>query len=144
MSGVVPQPPALPPRWMPIGDEPDLCSTGQWWDAVRAYEAEGQRAIEALRAAGERLGPVILDPGGLEPRLYFLVPPRSLVGWEEPRTVPLGRTCHVVVPPARKTTPPGLHWHHLPELSHTLTQVEPLRVALRKARGEHQATKGPC
>lgn len=136
MSGVLPHPHALPPRWMPIGDEPDLRSAGLWWDAVRAYEADGQRAIEVLTEAGDRLGPVILDPGGLEPRLYFLVPPGTVGGWDEHRTVPLGRTCHVVVPPAGKATPPGLHWLHLPQLSHTLTQVGPLRAALRTARNE--------
>ena len=36
---------ANPPRWMPIGEEPELCSAGEWWDAVRAVEDVGRRAI---------------------------------------------------------------------------------------------------
>ncbi|GAA3299375.1 hypothetical protein GCM10020295_37440 [Streptomyces cinereospinus] len=72
---------AIPPRWMPIGEEPELCSAGEWWDAVRAVEAVGRRAIEILNEGDEPVGPVILDHGGPEPRLYFLVPVGTAVRW---------------------------------------------------------------
>ncbi|MFB7269620.1 hypothetical protein [Streptomyces sp. NPDC056244] len=123
---------------MPIGSEPELCSAGQWWDAVRAVEDIGRRAIEFLHENGAAVGPVILDPGGPEPRLYFLVPPGTSADWEEPGTVPLGQKCHVVVPPAGATEPPGLHWHVLPQGSRSLTASGPLRKALSRARKERR------
>lgn len=127
------------PRWMPIGDEPELCNAGQWWDAVRINEAEGRRAIELLRAAGVDIGPVILDAGGREPRLYFLVPVGTAAAWHEADTVPLGQGCHVVVPPSTRAGPPGLHWQHFPHFRQRLTQSDPLRHALAKARREAAA-----
>lgn len=136
MSDVTPRVSALPPRWMPIGDDPELCSAGHWWDAIRAVETTGRRAIELLRETGATVGPVILDPGGPEPRLYFLVPPGTATDWAEPGTVPLGQKCHVVVPPAGATEPPGLHWHVFPRGPRSLTQGGPLRKALGQARRE--------
>jgi hypothetical protein len=136
MSDVTPRVPALPPRWMPIGDDPELCSAGHWWDAIRAAEITGRRAIKLLREDGTAVGPVILDPGGPEPRLYFLVPPGTAADWEEPGTVPLGQKCHVVVPPATSTEPPGLHWHIFPPGPRSLTQPGALRKALGQARKE--------
>lgn len=136
MSDVTPRVSALPPRWMPIGDDPELCSAGHWWDAIRAVETTGRRAIELLREGGATVGPVILDPGGPEPRLYFLVPPGTAADWAEPGTVPLGQKCHVVVPPSGATEPPGLHWHVFPQGPRALTQAGPLRKALGQARRE--------
>ncbi|MFF7091751.1 hypothetical protein ACFY9A_05045 [Streptomyces rubradiris] len=132
---------ANPPRWMPIGEEPELCSAGEWWDAVRAVEAVGRRAIEILGEGDEPVGPVILDHGGPEPRLYFLVPVGTAAHWEEPGTVALGQTCHVVVPSAESTTPPGMHWHIFPRGPRSLTQPDALRRALGRARRER---RGPA
>jgi hypothetical protein len=99
-------------------------------------ETTGRRAIELLREDGATIGPVILDPGGPEPRLYFLVPPGTAAGWEEPGTVPLGQRCHVVVPPAGATEPPGLHWHVVARGPRSFTQPGPLCKALSQARRE--------
>lgn len=131
---------ALPPRWMPIGDEPELCSAGEWWDAIRATEAVGRRAIEILADAEDAVGPVILEPEGPEPRMYFLVPTGAAARWEEPGTVPLGQKCHVLVPHSGATEPPGLHWHVFPHSPRALTSPEALRRALSKARRERQGT----
>lgn len=131
----------LPPRWMPIGEEPELCSAGEWWDVVRAMEAVGLRALEILNESDEPVGPVILDPQGPEPRLYFLVPVGAAAGWEEPGTVALGQTCHVVVPAVENTAPPGLHWHVFPSGPRSLTPPDSLRHALSKARRER---RGPA
>ncbi|CAK7284865.1 conserved hypothetical protein [Streptomyces misionensis JCM 4497] len=130
--------PAQSPRWMPIGDEPELCSAGEWWDAIRATEAVGRRAIEILAEVEDTVGPVFLDPGGPEPRMYFLVPPGAAARWEEPGTVPLGQKCHVLVPHAGATEAPGLHWHVFPHGPRALTPPEVLRKALSKARRERQ------
>ncbi|MFK0113843.1 hypothetical protein [Streptomyces sp. NPDC091217] len=130
-----------PPRWMPIGEEPELCSAGEWWDAVRAMETVGRRAIEILNEGDETVGPVILDHDGPEPRLYFLVPVGTATRWEEPGTVALGQKCHVVVPAAESATPPGMHWHVFPPGPRTLTQPDALRRALSQARRER---RGPA
>ncbi|MEU3982051.1 hypothetical protein AB0F77_18440 [Streptomyces sp. NPDC026672] len=132
---------AIPPRWMPIGEEPELCSAGKWWDAVRAVEAVGRRAIEILAEREEPIGPVILDPGGPEPRLYFLVPVGTAARWEEPGTVALGQKCHVVVPSAESTTPPGMYWHVFPQGPRSLTRPDALHNALSQARRER---RGPA
>lgn len=129
---------AQPPRWMPTGDESDLRPVGEWWDVIRTVEAIGLRAIDLLEEAGCQVGPVILHPESLEPRLYFLVPAGASSNWNEPDTVALGRTCHVVVPPMTKTSPPGLHWHKPPSAPRVLSQREPLRRALTKARRERR------
>ncbi|QNP71566.1 hypothetical protein IAG44_20460 [Streptomyces roseirectus] len=140
MSDVNPAPHARPPRWMPIGEESELCSVGVWWDVVRAEEAVGSRAIEILRARNEPLGPVIMDFGGAEPRLYFLVPVGTASTWSEPGTVALGQNCHVVVPPADTTKPPGMHWYVPASGPRTLTLPPALRRALIQARGEQRGT----
>lgn len=131
-----------PPRWMPTGHEPELCSAGEWWDAIRATEVVGRRAIELLANDDATVGPVILDPRGPEPRLYFLVPVGAAARWTEAGTIPLGQNCHVVVPPASASTPPGLHWHLLPQSPRALTQPEALRRALGRARREQQGPTG--
>lgn len=136
MSDADPRASAPQPRWMPIGEEPELCNSGQWWDAIRATETTGLRAIELLSIASEPVGPVVLAPEGPEPRLYFLVPKGTASEWDEPGTVPLGLKCHVLVPPAGRTEPPGLHWHRLPVTPRTLTQSAALRRALSRARRE--------
>ncbi|WP_171164040.1 hypothetical protein [Streptomyces sp. I05A-00742] len=138
MSSANPAARPLPPRWMPIGDGPHLCSAGEWWDAVRAVEVIGRRAIGILRETGEPVGPVILDPEGPEPRMYFLVPVGTAARWEEPGTVPLGQRCHVLVPSADATTPPGLHWHVLPAAPRSPLRPDALRRALGRARRERQ------
>ncbi|MDH6624378.1 hypothetical protein M2271_002180 [Streptomyces sp. LBL] len=140
MSDADPSASAPMPRWMPIGEEPELCAAGQWWDAIRAVEAIGLRAMDILTDVGEPMGPVILAPEGPEPRLYFLVPAGAAADWEEPGTVALGLKCHVIVPPAGKTEPPGLYWHRLPSSPRALTQPAALRRALSKARRERRGS----
>lgn len=136
MSDTSPGAAARPPRWMPIGREAELCPAGQWWDAIRVPEAIGCRAIDILTEAGHSIGPVILDAGGPEPRLYFLTVLGVSEGWDEPGSVALGDRCHVVVPPVHRTSPPGLHWHNLPSQPRLLAQAHSLRRALVKARKE--------
>ncbi|MFE2426954.1 hypothetical protein ACFXJ5_09395 [Streptomyces sp. NPDC059373] len=125
---------ALQPRWMPTGDETELCGAGEWWDAIRVPEAIGTRVIELLKAGSQPVGPVILDQEGLEPRLYFLVPVGVSAGWDEPETVALGHGCHVVVPPYDRVSATGLHWHYLPRGPRIFTEAEALRRALIQAR----------
>ncbi|MFE6036092.1 hypothetical protein [Streptomyces sp. NPDC056452] len=129
-----PRVPALPPRWMPIGDDPELCSVGQWWDVIRVDETIGLHAIDLLRADDEPVGPVILGEEGTTLRLCFLVPKGTAATWQEPGTVPLGQRCHLVVPPATATNPPGLHWHVPPQGPRLLTRPAALGSAIGRAR----------
>ncbi|WP_338684594.1 hypothetical protein QD712_29520 [Streptomyces acidiscabies] len=142
MSDVNPAAHVRPPRWMPIGEESELCSVGVWWDVVRAGETVGRRAVEILRESREPLGPVIMDFGGAEPRMYFLVPVGTAADWTEPETVALGPNCHVVVPSAETTTPPGMHWYVLANGPRTLTLPAALRRALIQARAEQRGPAG--
>ncbi|WP_369354690.1 hypothetical protein [Streptomyces sp. cg2] len=128
------------PRWMPIGSEPELCPAGTWWDAIRAPELVGRRAFAVVEEQGLPVGPVILDAGGREPRMYFLTPVGTAAQWEEPGTVALGVSCHVVVPPADCNVGPGLHWFWLPARPHVLTLPDGLHRALIKARREREGT----
>ncbi|MEK2474060.1 hypothetical protein [Streptomyces noursei] len=127
------------PRWMPIGSEPDLCPAGTWWDAIRAPEPVGRQAVALMEKQGLPVGPVILDAGGREPRMYFLAPVGTAARWEEPGTVALGASCHVVVPPADRNIGPGPHWFWLPARPHVLTPPDVLHRAL-VARREHEGT----
>lgn len=137
-----PHPVARPPRWMPVGEHPDVCTAGQWWDAVRVPEAVGRRVIELLTKDGTSLGPVVLDADAREPRMYFLVPAGTAASWDEPETIALGGRCHVVIPPAGQTAPQGLHWHYFPTVPRVLTPPGPLRQALAKARRERHSAEG--
>lgn len=135
---------AQPPRWMPVGDDADLCAAGQWWDAIRVPEAAGFRVIDLLKESSRPVGPIIHDQYGLEPRLYFLIPAGHSAGWDEPDTVALGRGCHVVVPPYSRTAPPGLHWLYLPSRPRVFSDPDHLRRALRKALREGQGVAVPA
>ncbi|WP_434592018.1 hypothetical protein [Streptomyces sp. A5-4] len=138
MSDAIPT--ARLPRWMPIGSAPELCPAGTWWDAIRVPEQAGRRAVALMEEEGRRVGPVILDEGGREPRMYFLTPVGTAARWEELGTVALGATCHVVVPQADRTVSPGLHWHRLPAGPHALTVPDALHRALTKASREHESS----
>ncbi|MBZ4318421.1 hypothetical protein [Streptomyces huiliensis] len=142
MSSARPAARPLPPRWVPVGDGPHLCAAGERWDAVRVPETVGRRAVALLREAGEPVGPVVLDPEGPEPRMYFLVPVGTAARWEERDTVPLGRRCHVLLPSAERTAPPGPHWHVVPDAPRSPTRPDALRQALGRARREHRGRTG--
>lgn len=133
-------PTARLPRWMPIGSEPELCPAGTWWDAIRAPEQVGRRAVELIEEQGLPAGSVVLDDGGREPRMYFMTPVGTAACWDAPGTVALGTSCHVLVPPAKRTSGPGLHWYRLPTGPRTLTSPDALLRALIKARREREGT----
>ncbi|WP_242483115.1 hypothetical protein [Streptomyces sp. HSG2] len=125
---------------MPIGNEPELCPAGTWWDAIRAPEHVGRRAVELIEEQGLPVGSAILDEGGREPRMYFLTPVGTAARWGEPGTVALGLSCHVLVPPAKHTSGPGLYWHRLPTSPRALAAPDLLHRVLIKARREREGT----
>ncbi|MGW3655178.1 hypothetical protein ACWD6R_05455 [Streptomyces sp. NPDC005151] len=75
---------------MPIGDDPELCPVGQWWDVIRVPEDVGRRAVQRLRVERETVGPVFLGDEGPGPRMYFLTPLGTAAVWTEPGTIALG------------------------------------------------------
>ncbi|MFJ1749935.1 hypothetical protein ACIOJD_27365 [Streptomyces sp. NPDC088116] len=91
-----------------------------------------------IEEQGLPVGPVILDDGGREPRMYFLTPLGTAVRWDEPGTVALGLTCHVVVPQADRVTGPGLYWYRLPAGPRVLNPPDGLHRSLVKARRERE------
>ncbi|MCX5431578.1 hypothetical protein OHU11_28415 [Streptomyces sp. NBC_00257] len=142
MSEESPRFPAIPPRWMPIGDDPEVCPIGEWWDVVRVAEGIGYRAIDLLRTGGETIGPVVLGDEGTSLRVYFLMPVGTASAWQVPGTVPLGVRNHLVVPPVTAVEPPGLHWLVLPAGPRLLTHPATLRRAIGRARRERGAGTG--
>ena len=109
---------------------------GYWWDAIRVGLSTGRRALDVLRADSRCVpGPVIADPRGPRPCVYVLVPPTTAGRWDAPASRALGRSSYVVVPPASRVTPPGLHWMVPPDVDRPLTAPGELRDALEAVAG---------
>ncbi|MFJ1839917.1 hypothetical protein ACIOJ9_39430 [Streptomyces sp. NPDC088175] len=105
-----------------------LAPAGKAWDAVCVSRFLGLQTVERL---GTAAGPVIIDPAGRT--MYFLVPPGTSRAWTVPQTTALGEATHVVLPPERKQSPPGLYW--LMPLSRPLTSASALHQALTAVQG---------
>lgn len=123
--------------WVPRpGDGNTAVRAGYWWDAIRIHLPTGCRALAALHAeSGARPGPVIADPRGPRPCVYVLVPPTTAARWDAPASRALGDSSYVVVPPAGRVAPPGLHWMVPPDVDRPLTAPGELRDALRAVVG---------
>lgn len=106
---------------------------GDAWDAVRASDEIGIRALAAL---GERSGSVIGD--AFTRSLYWLVPVGSAAGWPLPgvqilSATPPGVIRFVEVPPAGIVRGPGPHWLVPYRHDAYLTEARALHTALRQA-----------
>ncbi|WP_039937167.1 hypothetical protein [Streptomyces himastatinicus] len=122
-------------RWTPpCGHELTVLPAGRWWDAVRATEPVGERA---LRLLGADSGAVIQDRYG---PLYWLVRPGAADGWDvrDVRVLGLSTTTasYIGVPPGHRTTSPGTHWRIAVGPDRYLTDAARLRGALLAALGE--------
>ncbi|MFF7652838.1 hypothetical protein ACFZCY_23960 [Streptomyces sp. NPDC007983] len=125
-------------RWTPpSGHELTVLPAGRWWDAVRAAEPVGERALKLL---GADSGAVIQDRYG---PLYWLVRPGTADGWEVRHVRVLGLSAstasYLGVPPAQRTTRPGTHWRVPVGPDRYLTDAARLRGALVAALGEEDA-----
>jgi hypothetical protein len=115
------------PRWMrQDGAQARLLPAGRWWDAVRVPLGLGSHAMRHL---GDETGAVITD--GYGRILYWLIRPGTAADWRLPEVQVLGAGCHVVVPPAHRTTGPGPHWRVPPARDHECTSAPALHSALR-------------
>lgn len=95
-------------QWTPPnGPDPEALPAGRWWDAVRAAEDIGERALDIL---GDQSGAVIKDRCNT---LYWLIAPGTVTSWN-PRGVTVlteteGVATYLGVPPADRLTRPGSH-----------------------------------
>lgn len=105
-----------------------IVQAGYAWDAIRVPRSLGLKALKALDV---RSGAVLEDPS--ERAVYWLVPPGASAGWDVAGTRTLGRTHHLVVPPALRTCGPGPFWLVRPGVRKWHTEVGALRNAVLEA-----------
>jgi hypothetical protein len=128
---------ATRPSWLPPDKTLDAVPAGRWWDAVTIEGNVGHLVAQLLKdAAGTRTGPIICDPLGPTPKLYFLVPTGTADGWNEPCTEVLGECCYVVLTGSLKADTVGVHWV-VPPYGGRLVRPAQLRRVLAEA---HEAT----
>jgi len=120
--------PTSDPRALATAGGYKLQPAGYTWDAIRAPIVIGNRALQIL---GHRSGAVLEDPSGRS--MYWFVPPGTAASWALCDTSALGRGVTVVVPPKRKTLPPGPYWRICPSDGALLTNAGGLLAALQDA-----------
>ncbi|MGV9847341.1 hypothetical protein ACWDWU_00840 [Streptomyces sp. NPDC003442] len=108
-----------------------MVQVGPHWDAVRAPEALGERALGLL---GGATGAVIADYN----LMYWLIRPGAAQHWQRIRqvqTLGTGRveTSYIGVPPIDRTSGPYLHWRVPLGPGRYLTDANRLREALVRA-----------
>ncbi|WP_346178831.1 hypothetical protein [Streptomyces cuspidosporus] len=127
--------PALP--WTPpSGQSAELQPVGRSWDVVRVALSLGigKRTLDLL---GPTTGAVIKNP--IDRVLYWLIEPGAASDWDMgqlPCVEVWGATAYIEVPPASRTTGPGIHWHVPLRYDRYLTDPAALLAALRAATRE--------
>ncbi|MCQ6249297.1 hypothetical protein [Streptomyces malaysiensis] len=115
-------PPAMDVEALPAGDR---------WDAVRAAQSIGERALKTL---GDATGAVIQDRHGT---LYWLVEVGSATSWHLRQVRVLtelsDERTYLGVPPVSWTEGPSTHWRVPLSADHYLTDAGNLREALAEA-----------
>ncbi|MFE5873031.1 hypothetical protein ACFQ6V_30870 [Streptomyces roseifaciens] len=125
------------PPWLPPERVIDAVAAGRWWDAIAMDGPLAYAAAAHLKQTDDgRSGPIICDPLGPQPRLYFLVPVGTADHWDEPDTLTFGECCYVGVNGTLDADTVGLHWITPPRCSYPEPLVCPrgLRGALDMAR----------
>ncbi|MEU5612543.1 hypothetical protein AB0H03_28095 [Streptomyces sparsogenes] len=124
----------VPPWTPPSGHSAQLQPAGRAWDVVRVPRFIGNPALESL---GEATGAVIKNP--VDRVLYWLIEPGAASGWDMgqlPCVEVWGATAYIEVPPASRTTGPGIHWYVPLRYDRYLTDPAALHSALRTAARE--------
>ncbi|MDT0545420.1 MULTISPECIES: hypothetical protein [Streptomyces] len=94
----------------------------------------GKRTLDLL---GEATGGAIENP--FDKVLYWLIAPGSAAQWDMsllPSVQVWGATAYIEVPPAARTTGPGVHWRVPPRYDRHLTDPAALLTALQTATRE--------
>ncbi|MFD8871120.1 hypothetical protein ACFV1F_43455 [Streptomyces sp. NPDC059590] len=120
----------------PSGQSAELRPAGRSWDVVRVPLSIGigERALGLL---GATTGAVIENP--IDRVLYWLIEPGSAAQWDMsllPSVQVWGATAYIEVPPAARTTGPGVHWRVPPRYDCHLTDPAALLTALQTATRE--------
>lgn len=120
--------PAPTPWTPPRGNDVEMVEVGHHWDAVRAPQVIGERALDLL---SKQSGAVIADYS----TMYWLVSPGSAHYWQVIRQVQVLTTTtaeltYMGVPPGHCRKGPGLHWRVPVGPNRYLTDAEQLRQAL--------------
>ncbi|MEU8569146.1 hypothetical protein AB0C51_12425 [Streptomyces pathocidini] len=122
-----------------------LLEVGHEWDVVRVPAHAGFLALTWLRAAEERLGPVLYDRPSA--RLYFAVPTGSCGSWTGLPVRLLSKGSWLVAPDPYRSDRWLGGWCELPD-DETLTDLQPLRQALEqlhlKGRGSRNGNLRTC
>ncbi|MET9414121.1 hypothetical protein ABZY03_08005 [Streptomyces klenkii] len=125
------------PPWLPRERVIDAVAAGRWWDAIAIDGPLGYATAAHLKRSDRgHGGPIICDPLGPQPRLYFLVPAGTADRWDEPGTLTFGECCYVGVNGTLDADTVGLHWITPPRCSLPEPLVCPreLREAFHAAR----------
>ncbi|MDT3400286.1 hypothetical protein RKE29_27350 [Streptomyces sp. B1866] len=123
--------PLARPPWVPREPTLGAVPAGVWWDAVRVRQPAADQVLHLLRYAfPDPVGPVVADPGGADPCLYFLVPRGAAERWDLPDGRALGQGSYLVLPCLSRARPPGTHWAEPPRPDPPTTDPSALRHAL--------------
>jgi hypothetical protein len=100
------------PEWLPSRGVLGPVPAGIWWDAVTVEGTLGQALAERVSSstADGSPGPMLCDPRGPVPKVYFLVPQGTATRWDEPGTEALGECCYVGIPGDLDPDPSTVHW----------------------------------
>lgn len=123
------------PPWLPLENVIDAVPAGRWWDTIAIDGDLGVLTAEKYRAAG-RPGPILCDPQGPAPRVYFFVPLGTADRWAEGDSIGFGKCCYVVLNGNLDADAQGVHWITPPRRQPPEPLVRPhlLRTALAEAR----------
>jgi hypothetical protein len=118
---------ALVPAWTPhsVG-QPQAVPAGRYWDAVRAPQQLAEPVLDLL----DGLNGAVIEDRWFE-RIYWLVAPGALDGWQAPDGVTVcGTSWFVTVPPTYAIERHPVAWRVPPAPGRYLTDAGLLRDAL--------------
>ena len=124
------------PHWLPPDSVIDSVAAGRWWDAIAVDGPLGRLTAEHYLRHDGAQGPILCDPGGPVPRVYFLTPLCTADRWHETGSLALGTCCYVALTGTLTSDTLGVHWITPPLCRRPEPLVSPhqLRAALASAR----------
>lgn len=113
-----------------------LTRAGVSWDAVKVDRFHALQALERIPDPGS----VAVDPGAVEPVLYFFVARGTTGGWDVPHSRAYSTATYVQIPPVNKESGEGPYWLIPPKYGVIMnTDTETLKLALTAVTAASQA-----